>query len=121
MDTQIDRPTRFLEWAHKTFGDVGLDPQERAMRFLEEAIEVAHTAGISANTMQAIVARVTARPYGNIGREIGQALCALELFAKVAGVDAESEAASEFIRVQSIPQAEWDRRHAAKVKIGIAK
>lgn len=121
MDTQIDRPSRFLDWAHKTFGDVALDPQERAMRFLEEAIEVAHTAGIGAETMQAIVERVVARPYGNIGREIGQALCTLELFAKVAGVDAEREAAAEFVRVQNIPQSEWDRRHAAKVKIGIAK
>lgn len=121
MDTQIDRPTRFLEWAHRTFGDVALDPQERAMRFFEEAAELANALDLSQETMIAIVNRVCSREAGDIRRELGQALCTLELLAKAIGVDAEDEAAKEFQRVQRIPQAEWDRRHAAKVAIGIAK
>jgi hypothetical protein len=42
MDMQIDRPSRFLMWAHETFGNVALDPRERALRFTEEAVELAH-------------------------------------------------------------------------------
>jgi NTP pyrophosphatase (non-canonical NTP hydrolase) len=121
MDMQIDRPTRFLEWAHRTFGDVALDPQERAMRFFEEAAELGHALDLSAATLGAIVTRVCSRPTGEVGRELGQSLCTLELLAKAIGIDAEAEATREFTRVQSIPQAEWDRRHAAKVAIGIAK
>jgi hypothetical protein len=117
----FDRPSRFLQWAHETFGDIALDPQERAMRFLEEAVELAHAVGLDATTVGMITARVYSRPAGGVPREIGQALATLELLAKVVDVDADQEAYAEFARVQSIPQEEWDRRHAAKVAIGIAR
>jgi hypothetical protein len=120
MDTQIDRPSRFLTWAHKTFGDTALDPRERALRFIEEAIELAHASDIDHVTLQAIVKRVWSRPPGDVPREIGQALATLELLAKATGIDADAEATKEFHRVQSIPQAEWDRRHSAKAALGIA-
>lgn len=120
MDMQIDRPSRFLMWARDTFGDIALDPRERALRFVEEAIELAHASDIDHVTLQAIVKRVWSRPPGDVSKELGQALATLELLAKATGIDADAEATKEFYRVQSIPKAEWDRRHSAKVKLGIA-
>ncbi len=38
----MDRPKEFLAWAVKTFGPIALDRKERAMRFMEEAIELGH-------------------------------------------------------------------------------
>ncbi len=120
MDFSIDRPSRFLQWAVNTFGPIALDPRERAMRFVEEAIELAHAADVDHITLQVIVKRVFARPPGTLAKEVGQSLATLELFAKAAGVNADDEAQEEFYRVQSIPKEEWERRHQAKVAIGMA-
>lgn len=121
MDTQIDRPSRFLKWAHDIFGDIALDHQERTNRFVEEAIELAHAMGIEAATVSAITERVYSRPAGAAPQEMGQALATLELLAKATGMDADMLATREFHRVQSIPREEWARRHAAKVALGIAR
>lgn len=120
MDTQIDRPGRFLDWAVETFGHVALDPRERTLRFVEEAIELAHAMGVDIDTIDAIGDRVYRRPAGEPLKEIGQSLATLELLAKALGIDADAEATKEFYRVQSVPKEEWARRHGAKVALGIA-
>lgn len=115
-----DRAGAFLQWALETFGDIALDPRERVLRFLEEAIELAQAARIDAQTILAIVDRVSARPLGDLPREIGQCLVTLELLARVFGIDADQEATAELARVKAIPRSEWTRRHQAKVVLGIA-
>lgn len=120
MDTQIDRPSRFLAWAIDTFVAVATNPRERAMRFVEEAVELAHACSIDEATMRAIVARVYARLPGEVPKEMGQALATLELLAKIVDVDLDDEATREFYRVQSVPKEEWAKRHGAKVSLGIA-
>lgn len=121
MDMQIDRPSHFLQWAHETFGDVALDPYERSLRFIEEAVELAHAVGLDAAEIAAIVDRVFARPAGDVVREVGQCLATFELLARVLKVDADREATAELARVKAIPQEEWARRHGAKIALGIAR
>ncbi len=118
--TTIDRPSRALNWAVETFGPVALDPEERAMRFVEEAIELAHSLGLSSETLSAISQRVYGREAGKVPREMGQAQLTLELLSKAINVDLDAEAMQEFYRIQSVPKAEWERRHAAKQALGIA-
>ena len=114
------RPEDWLRWARETFGPIAADPGERALRFVEEAIEAGQAAGISRETVAAIADRVYARPPGALARELGQAQGCLELLALVAGVDLDAEATAELARVMAIPKAEWAARHGAKVKLGIA-
>jgi NTP pyrophosphatase (non-canonical NTP hydrolase) len=116
----FDRPSRALNWAVEMFGDVALEPRERTMRFVEEAIELAHAMHLERSTLDAIVERVYSRKHGLIYQEIGQSQITLECLAKSIGVDPEAEADREFFRIQAIPKAEWERRHAAKLAIGIA-
>lgn len=116
-----ERPLQFLQWAHETFGDIALAPDERALRFIEEAVEVASTMNIDAATLHAIVDRVAARPNGAIRRELGQCLATLEMLALVVAIDADQEATAELDRVKAIPKEEWARRHGAKVALGIAR
>jgi NTP pyrophosphatase (non-canonical NTP hydrolase) len=116
-----DRPSHFLQWAHETFGDIALDRHERALRFVEEAIELAHAIGLQPAVIGTTVDRVYSRPPGAIPKEIGQCLATLELLARVVNVDADSEATAELARVKSIPKGQWEKRHAAKVALGIAK
>lgn len=116
-----DRPAEVLAWAVATFGDVAKDRCERTMRFLEEAIELAHALDLEYGTIQAICERIWKRDKGYIPREIGQAQMTLEALAESLGHCADREASNEFDRVRKIPKDEWQARHAAKVAIGIAQ
>lgn len=111
----------FLKWAIEIFGPVAADRRERAMRFVEEAIEVAHAEGVLEITLENMIERVYSRKAGEISREIGQASATLEMFAASIGVSVSDEAAREFARVKRFPKEHWRKRHAAKVELGIAK
>lgn len=122
MDTQIDRPSRFLNWACETFtAEVAMNPGERLMRFVEEAIELSHACDMPRDTVEKIVARIYGREPGNIEQEIAQSQVTLEMLAKVLKLDLDWAARREFERVQAIPKEEWERRHSAKVALGIAR
>lgn len=114
------RPKAFLSWAIETFGPVAAHRDERAARFIEEAIELAHAEGLAHETVQRILARVYSRPAGVVAKEIGQAMATLECLAENAGLSADAECEREFARVKDIPQEEWTRRHDAKVAMQIA-
>jgi len=113
-------PWEVVQWAEEMFGPVARDKHERAHRFLEEAIELAHAAGVDLRTVDKISQRVYSRPAGEIAKEIGQARMTLNAFAWNIGVEPEAEERREWDRIRAIPKEEWQRRHAAKIKIGIA-
>lgn len=115
------RSTAALAWAVSTFGSVAADPQERAMRFVEEALEAGMAIGLTAEVAMAIIARVYEGERGNPAREIGQAAFTLALLAETLALEADRLGAVEFDRVRTVPREEWQRRHAAKVSLGIAK
>lgn len=116
----MSRPAEFLAWAVRTFGPIALDRQDRAARFLEEAIELAQSEDVSVDVVKVIVDRVYQRPGGYLHKEIGQAMVTLECLAENLGISADAEAAREFDRVRSIPPEEHQRRFAAKIAMGIA-
>lgn len=117
----MGRPTDFLAWARKMFGPVALLRGERLMRFVEEAVELAHADEMERTTLEAIINRVYSRPRGSITKEIGQAQACLETYAENIGESSDLLAELEWQRVRQIPQSEWERRHAAKVALGIAQ
>lgn len=116
----ITRPQEFLAWAVDTFGPVALNRDERAARFIEEALELAHAESIQKATVLSIVERVYARPAGELRKEIGQAAATLECLAENVGISAADECERELKRVKSIPKEQWAKRHSAKVALGIA-
>jgi hypothetical protein len=113
------RPKRFLEWSGETFGPIAFTRGERLSRFIEEAIELAHAEGMKVELLNRISARVYSRQAGELSKEIGQAQATLEMFAESIGLSSDAEAAREWERVRGIPKEEWQRRHAAKIAIGI--
>lgn len=114
------RPRNFYAWAVEMFGPVAKLRSERLMRFVEEAIELAHADEMERSTFDAIANRVYSRPRGEITKEIGQAQACLETYAESIGESSALCAEIEWQRVQKIPRAEWERRHSAKQAIGIA-
>jgi hypothetical protein len=114
------RPREFYAWAAEMFGPVAKLRSERLMRFVEEAIELAHADEMERSVLDAIANRVYGREPGQITKEIGQAQATLEMYAENIGESSALLAEIEWHRVREIPRAEWERRHAAKAAIGIA-
>lgn len=117
------RPTmarRMMNWCHRTFGDVALEPKERAARLVEEVVELGQTQGLQLHDLDRIMWRVYGRLVGKTKQEIGQVHNLLHCLAENLGLDAEQLGREEFARCQAVPQEEWDRRHAAKVAAGTA-
>lgn len=117
------RAERMLSWAVDMFGRIALDTRERAIRFVEEALEVGHVLGLE----RAVIDRAADRIWGRsriateAAKEIGQAAMTLECLAEVMELSAIGEAEHEFRRVRSIPKAEWVKRHDRKVRLGFAR
>lgn len=118
--TGVERPAAFLQWARETFGPVALLRSERLLRFVEEAIELAHAEGMERVVFDRVADRVYSRPAGDTPKEIGQAQACLETFAESIGFSSNAETQREWERVQKIPHSEWEARHAAKQALGIA-
>ena len=116
----MTRPRDFLAWAVEMFGPVAKVRGERMMRFVEEAVELAHADNMELETLHAIIRRVYSRPPGSIEKEIGQAQACLETYAENCGYSSDALTEKEWQRVQSIPREEWTRRHSAKQALGIA-
>lgn len=114
------RAREILDWAVLTFGPVANDPKERALRLIEETLELVQAVGLSIEDIQRIAKRTYSRPPGQVPREVGQVYVTLALIAEVHGVSAQKEGVVEWNRIQSIPKPEWDSRHAAKVADGTA-
>jgi hypothetical protein len=119
-ETAMYRPKEFLAWAADTFGPIALKRSERLLRFIEEAVELAHADGMKRADLERLIERVYSRAPGHVCREIGQAQACLETYAEAIGASADEQAAKEFDRVRTIPKSEWTKRHAAKIAVGIA-
>jgi hypothetical protein len=117
---QQARPSAFLAWAVDMFGPIAKLRSERLLRFIEEAIELAHAEGMEREVFNRVADRVYSRPAGDTPKEIGQAQACLETFAEQIGLSSSDEAQREWERVQKIQRTEWERRHAAKAALGIA-
>lgn len=108
-----------LQWAEATFGPIALDPQERALRFVEEAIEAAHAAGAHGVQIIALVTRVYNRPPGPLPVELAQAGLTLAAFAANACVDIDKATREEFARVLERSPLELRQRQEAKTAAGL--
>jgi len=62
-------------WLTKTFPrEVCFSKEERGLRLLEEALELAQATGVNAEKAQQLLAGVYARPAGNVTEEVGDVL-----------------------------------------------
>lgn len=108
-----------LAWAVWAFGSVASSKEERALRFLEEAMELAQACGISAEQATKVGKRTWARPVGQVATEVAQASLTLTCLSEALDVDQRTVHCQEFMRVRTFTQEYWERRHAVKAQYGI--
>lgn len=115
------RQAEVVETVKSHFGEASLNIQERAMRFLEEAIELAQAAGISYSDARRLVHYVFGRPKGEPGQELGGVGVTLLALAYSLDHEADECEVAELRRVQALPADYFRDRHARKVEQGIAQ
>ena len=127
------RQTRVLAWAVRSFGpslgDDAVSPQERALRFFEEAAEFYHAVIWLMHDTEAspedyfevhraraegiFTKRWNAEP-GDVKQELGGVMVTLNALAEVLGLSIKVEEEREFNRVLAKPQSHWHARAEEK-------
>lgn len=107
-------------WVRRTFGDGSLeDPTERALRLVEEAVEMA--LGLAEAAAQDVVSHVYGRPSGDPAQEAGGVINVLAAACAARGIDLWDEALRELRRVEDPAViAKCRRKNAQKAAAGIS-
>jgi hypothetical protein len=113
---------RVARWVVDRLGEQCLmDRQERALRLLEEALELAQAEGISVSTAERTKDRVYARPPGEPAQEFGGVMVCAYGWAVAAGEDPDVLTEREIARIEAVPAEVTRAKHAAKAASGTAR
>ncbi|MDQ0837990.1 hypothetical protein [Sphingomonas faeni] len=94
--------TKVCGWMDAVFGEDGAtDPKERALRFLEEAIELAQAIGVKRQDVERVCDYVCSRPAGEPVQEVGGVMITLAALCQKSDIDLQHAALSEFERVDT--------------------
>lgn len=92
--------SRVDPWLIACFGqEIARDRQERAHRFLEEALELVQSAGCTAHEAHQLVAYVYGRPAGEMAQEVGGVMTTLAAFCLAHGLDMHEAGETELARI----------------------
>lgn len=120
-DTRPQRQLDAYRWGIRAFGVVHMTSRpQRAVRFLEEAVEAYQAAGADKEMAHRLVDYVFSRPVGDLAQELGGCGLTLLLFAQAADMSADQCEARELARVLSKPASEFARRNQDKNEAGFA-
>lgn len=117
----VDAQEEVKNWIHETFGDAfNGDVKERCQRFLEEALEVVQSAGLSRSEADKILTYVYTRPVEpQVSTEIGGAFTTLCAVANSLEVDiGEAYNADKYKRWANIPRIQAKQEAKASVGVG---
>lgn len=119
----VDRDNRqkaVLQWVGDTFGKPSLSTRERALRVIEEAIELAQTEGLTVEDVRSVAEHVFGKPPGDPAQEVGGLGVTLLAYCEARGISADMEERREFNRVLAVDPAHFRARHNKKADAGIA-
>lgn len=106
-------------WVTETFGpDHANDLRQRAIRFLEEAIELYQACGGDQHLARNLVDYIYKRDVGDIYKEVGDVGFMLLSVSSAAGVSADSAEDQIFERNLATPKKEMTDRNIAKNEAG---
>lgn len=79
-------------WTRACFGnDVAADMRERGHRFLEEALELAQSAGVTREEVLELLGYTFSRPVGEMAQELGGVMITVSALANAAGLSCKEE------------------------------
>lgn len=113
------RQVRVAMWVEDVFGEVGLYRHERALRFIEEAIELAQAEGLTIEQVSKVAGHVFSKEKGDIAQEVGGVGITLLAYCEVVGVSADHAELTEYGRIMSLPGDYFRKRQNVKADAGI--
>lgn len=116
MNSRSIRQGVVTAWAKETFGRESV--KQRAIRMLEEAIELYQAAGGEEGMAHDLAEFVFKRPVGNLAQEAGGLGVTLLVLCEVAGLDADEVESIEVSRIRSKPIEHFVRRNDEKNAAG---
>ena len=114
------RGEMLLSWVERVFGGKSARPFERALRVVEEVVELAQAEGIPRERVHQIVDYVYGRPAGEWVSEAGAVGLTLLAYCRSRGVSADLVEVVETQRAFSMSETVLAGRHEQKVMAGIA-
>lgn len=116
------RQSWFFDWAQKAFGGEVINRRVRAFRFLEEAMELAQTQGLTLEDVYRQANYTFAREVGEVKQEIGGVTLSLYALAENLGISVDGCEADELLRVRGATPADYAKmaaKNALKVQAGL--
>ncbi len=107
-------------WAIRAFGfEHTKNSKVRALRLLEEAIELAQAEGVQRHLVDHCTEVVYSRPVGEAHQEIGGVLMTAAVYCGCVGRDMEEVLATELDRVLAKPLTQFHQRNQDKINLGL--
>jgi len=116
---QKGRQERAYAWALATYGERTKGARYQAFRFLEEAMELCQTQGLSLEDFIRTAQYVSARKVGDTKVEIGDTALCLDILAENLGLSVDSCHASCLNRIQSLDPEKCRTKDDNKVAFGL--
>lgn len=108
------------EWAVRCFGiDHCIDKRVRALRFLEEAVELAQAVGLEPEKIKTVVDVVYAKPVGDEFQELGGVMLTLAVLLEALGWNHDKAFENELCRVLELPPEHFKKRNQEKLDLGL--
>jgi PAS domain-containing protein len=114
-----DRQQFIYDFAVRVWGAQAGSQRERALRMVEEALELGQAAGVTWDDVARLAARVYGRPAGEAWQEVGGVIVCVRALCQAMGLSAEYCEVREIERVTSMPLEELQRRHRLKLAAGL--
>lgn len=109
-----------VEWGLRCFGAAHMnDKRVRALRFAEEAIELAQACGVPHDKAAELVRVVYSRPAGLDLQEVGGSMVTLTVLCHALGIDLEEAFQIEVRRCLSKDPAHFAKRNQEKLDLGL--
>ena len=109
-----------VEWGIRCFGIEHMqNPRVRALRFAEEAIELAQACGVSEDKATELVRAVYSRPVGQPMQEVGSSMVTLTVLCHTLGIDLENAFQIEVLRCLAKDSAHFAKRNWQKLDLGL--
>lgn len=119
--TMVGLTARVANWVHVVLGyDCLMNRRERALRLIEEAIELGQVEGLSRSDVVKVTNRVFDRPVGEREQEVGGIGVCLLAYCYAAGIDFKGLTERELRRIEKLDPNIIRAKHAAKAEAGTA-
>lgn len=110
------------QWCERCFGvERANNKRERALRVLEEAVELAQAEGVTYEQAERQVRVTMSRPVGSAAQEVGGVGVTLLAYCCAAGLGAQIRIEQEVLRILAIAPEKFAARNQEKIDQGLAE